>query len=365
MTVTEERPSSSTNPAQPEAQLADYTRSGLDMLRAHPEMILGTITWFSIPEHGGLVSHADLTGWFAAAGLDAKYLPRLPQPMDCFRAASGELARRPAYPHPAGNARLRVVEVHADDEVIIRYLMRDLVDTGSSATVSTARVATLRLFRGAHDPMTGRRDLTRQHVRTEMHSLLEAVGPDNKPVAVAPVPMGAVDREQVQAALDAFDVRYTQLRSFLQGQAVRAVVRNYLRAGMQAISVKPASGVYYVHTVHQAVIDALQSVLTRISGCSMHQLPLLDLPEQRQMLMTAFEDEVEKEIQGLLDEIAKLGGRERIPAKLYAALTEQYQRLLDQADMYSEILQVSQDRAGAALELAMTGLAQLGRSVKA
>jgi hypothetical protein len=150
---------------------------------------------------------------------------------------------------------------------------------------------------------------------------------------------------------------YTRYYAFLDGQKIRAVVRNYL-GYLNALEIK--GGVYFVHSNRVQELMNLQKVVASLPGCHLDLIPLVDLPSARTMIVETFQREAVESLNTLVKDIAHVkGSRKSITSDAYAKLQRQYEVVMNRAVEYTRTLAVSQDVTSAAAELALDALTDL------
>lgn len=317
------------------------------------DRFVGSVLWFSITgtvqydNHKRVnipvrITHDQLEKWFDELDLDPDYLPPRIKAVDAFRRSTTESQREyPVDPKTGVMATLMVREVTYDNEQVVRHVVKEVRDPRGQKLDYQPHMATLKFVRGGRTAKG-----KRPGGEAFKHAILQGVT--------------GQDRKQVEDLIENAVERYKDLSTNLHADAIRAVIRNYLTS-LNAISVKPSGGVYFVHMSRQKTVDALQELVQRIGqGCSFHQLPLLDTVDQREMLTEAFQTEVEDEVRGLLKDVAglndKIGGTGKIPQSKYTELNLRYQSIVERSEEYTRVLGLAQGRAGSALELALDGI---------
>lgn len=353
----------------------------LDQYRAQvaalaPDRIIGSILWFSITgtvdrTNGRRavlpvrVTHDQLAAWFSDLDLDERFLPPRIKKIDAFRTATSSIKGTSYDLATEGQcAEFMVTEIDANPEFVLRHVIREVRDKRAGQS-TYAHIATLKFFRGARSS-AGKRHSMEHYKATVNHTLVE-VGLDGKKTGKT-YPLDAEDKFRVESLIDKINLDYTDLSANLHAQAIRAVIRNYL-VHLNAIAVKPSGGVYFVHNSRQKTIDSLQELVKRIGqGCSFHMIPLPDTTEQREMLTEAFEAEVEDDCRLLLAEIAEANDKSKarsnkIPAKKYADLSARYRDVQERSEEYTRVLGLAQERAAAALEIALDSVMDLATRI--
>lgn len=370
-----------------------------------PSKILGSILFFSIAGTTEIVdgkrvqkpvriSEDDLSRIFEDEDLDKRFLPPRIKKVDAFRKATsaagatydvpfiitwsaacpkcGEMydVPNPKNTYECANdqspltpvekrvaqegvtAELMVREVNTDNERVVRHIVKERRDRRAERLHYEEHIATLTFYRG-----TKRTRGTAQSGEKMQAKIMPSVTGE--------------DRDQVEKMIDGAKSNYDDLANYLHADAIRAVVRNYL-VYLNAISVKPNGGVYFVHSSRQKTVDALERMVERIGqGCSFQQVPLLDDVSgyQRQKLTDAFQAEVEDDVRLLNKNITELREKSKdknsgkIDPKAFAEISARYQNIIERSEEYTRVLGLAQGRAASALELAMDNVADLATKV--
>jgi len=154
-------------------------------------------------------------------------------------------------------------------------------------------------------------------------------------------------------------------KGHLNSYAVREWVRSAV-IGMKATHVKPTGGIYFVSKEHEAELEELEGLVSKLGSSSVHFLPLVDTGKQREMLKAAFESESIGEIDELLAEIAAITSdpNKKITEKAYNQLMDRFDHLGDKLDDYNLILKTNMGQVGARLDLFDAGLRRLQPHIK-
>lgn len=331
------------------------------------DKFIGSLLWFTITgkdEFTGKytpvrITRDQLAEWFEELDLDPKYLPARIWKVNAFRKASSAVRQEYDGPEPGQTTVLRVVEIDHNDEWVLRHVLRDVHDKRTQTT-TTSHVATLKFFKA----VSAGKAKTGEHYKTSINHNLIELGLDQQPTN-RKYPLGLVDQQHVEQLLADFEDRYAEMAINLDANAVRAVVRNYV-LGINSIMVKPSGGIYFAHTSRWPTIDKLQQLVKKVGqGCSFSQTPLIDTPNERELLTEAFQSQVTTHVDRLLKDIAeanetakgKPGGR--IPVAEYTGFSSRFADLMSKADEYTRVLGLSQGRAASSLELVMDAIGDM------
>jgi len=317
--------------------------------------MLGSLLWFTIAgkrldddegESASVqVTRPQMAAWFEELGLDMNYLPAAARAVDAFRAASSDVGVRYDLPAEGQRAELVVQEVTNSSEVVVRHVLREVIDARSQA-VRQDKVAELKFYRASRTNR-GRRPGTESWKYVILRGL-----PD-------------LDAGHVQALINRFGERYLQHLEYVSTKALRKTIREYV-VDMQAILIIPTGGVYFVHEDRAEEVAGLKELVKRIDeGSSFHTVPLPDTPAQREMLTTAFEDEVTKYTRRLQAKINDLpdwhNPNAMIPPATYRECSREYQYILDRAEHHTSRLGLREERAAEAVAAVREQLVEMSQ----
>lgn len=295
--------------------------------------ILGYLVAYTITTGGDSptldVSREQLDEWWPELGLDKVFLPGAPHMIDAFRTATTQQAVE--YRSDDGaRYRLVVQEMKSEQDLVIRWVMRQGLSEGSSSS----KVAEIKFFRPR------RRNVGRvrgsEDVKVSLHAGL-----------------AGVDREQVQLFVDTCLERYESLRRTLTPRRVRLLLHDYL-SRLDGVPILLASAIYFIPT---AGIDTARALRTFVERCGEHcrmmLVPVIDDEEQRAMLLHAIDRDVEDRARRTLNAI--VSWQQQNPTKpptpgRTKGWTQEYQGLEGLVARYAESLDMAFPRAADALE---------------
>ena len=328
------------------------------------ESFIGSLIWFSI---AGVIDRTDgkkstipirvtrdlLVKWFDELDLNPAFLPPPISRSNAFRAATSDMERTYALPEEGVSANLLMREVLYDTERVVRHVILETRDR-RGAKLTYDKVASITFFRG--DKNARGTAASGEQYKCRIADGLEQIHLD-----------------AIKALLDDLQTRFNDLSTSLQSQAIRAVIRNYV-THLNAIPVKPSGGLYFIHNTRQRHLDSLQELVSRIGqGSTFSQCPLIDTSAQREMLSSAFEDDVEDEVRLLLEDLSEIQDKAKkknqrtgyVTPHSYAAAMNKWQRIAERSAEYTETLGLRQERAAAALETALTAVVDMQRHLAA
>lgn len=249
------------------------------------DAFLGSLLWFTISQADVNLEKArkDLQ----ALGLDDSLLRKGFRPVDAFRKATNEFAHKFA---PSANQRAEflVRQVGQDSEQSHRHVVLERAEyaAGKKRRVEYETVAELVFTRGTKK----NGEYTGYRVQSKRVGLLVELEPH--------------EEAWLNDHLDTLNPRFHHLMEHMDSHAVRSFVRDYIYS-LQGILAKESGGLYFVRQQHSATLADLGKWVKSV-GSSFHSLPLLNMADQRQMIMEALEDETVKECERLMDDIAAI-----------------------------------------------------------
>lgn len=335
----------------------------------------GSVCWFSIT---GTVDRTDGTRktiatrvardlmavWFSDLGLDDAYLPKAPKAVDVFRKATSKLKAEyiPDSKHMGTRSVLRVVEVEKTDTYVLRHVMRDVIDAKDHLHTS-AHVATLKYFHPSR--ILRRQGYTGSYKAAILDQVVE-VGLDGKTTG-RQFPLPTVDRTHLEEALADVQTRYDLDLNHLDSDSIRAILRNYL-VDLKAIPLK--AGLYFLPTFHQDTLESLRELVGRIGqGCTLDELPLIDTPDKRAMVVDAFHTDVQSRLNALMADIATVNetalksGGGVIPPRDYQRISAGYADVLSRLEEHAKLIASTGRRSDSALDMVSASLTGMAKRV--
>lgn len=304
-------------------------------------VLLGRIVMFTITDEH--ITRQDLENRFLSLGLDTDMLPPEIKPIDAFKKATSEAKEK--YDLPGGRQAIVLCrDVSSNAEYVRRQITREVKDS-RARTLSYSKAIDCTFYRARTQPdANGRQKVVKGSERVQ--------------IKIDPTDLDQTELTAVKQIAQNIEQRYQQYYNHLDGNRLRATVRDYLKH-LNAIEIK--GGVYFVHVKHSDELQRLQTLVDGLGGgCMMHSIPLVDIERERKMIALAFEREASESLQDIAKECAALkGSRKSISPAAYARIKEQYDEVVEKANEHMVTLQVSHDITGAAAEVALKALLDL------
>lgn len=264
--------------------------SYLDKIEALPaEAFLGSLVFFSVSQADVELETArtELT----RLGLPLDNLRRNLRPVDAYRKSTAAMTRK-FNPVDGVRSELLVRSLGEDADQAYRQLILERVQTkqGKRRRVFYEAVAAVTWNRGSRGPNGEYVGHSVEHQR--MTDLLAT-------------PLTAEEDEWLTVCLNTFSASYQRCLTHLDTHAVRSYIRETIYEQLGGTCVKGSGGLYFVKQEHADTVAKLGQ-WTRGVGSEFHALPLLNLQDQREMILAAFEEETLEDVGKLQDEIAKI-----------------------------------------------------------
>jgi hypothetical protein len=314
------------------APIANYTDAIANLPQ---EAFLGSLIYFSIS--GADVNLENAHRDLGSAGLSTNGLRKNLRPVDAFRKATNEFKHRFSESAQGIRSELMVRSVGEDGLQAYRHLVleRTVVQKGKRRRLFYDKVGELTFTRGA-----------KKNGEYEGHGV-EARRMTNNIAS----PLTLEEDQWLTEKLITFQDRYNHLLRYMDSHAVRTFVREYIY-DLSGICVKGSGGLYFVSQQHADEIAKL-GAWVRSVGSEFHSLPLLNLTEQREMILEAFEEETIEEVGRLMTEVSKiLSDPDRsIEEKTFDAYALRAAELKQKVVEYNGMLGARADRAAIELDL--------------
>lgn len=319
--------------------LTDYTDqlAGLD-----PSSFIGVSLYFEFNQPR--VTRADLEAHFLDLDLNDDFIPPPLNPTDAYKRATGADARYKIENEQGQRTEYFVRDVDHDDDRIIRHIVREVRDS-KGKRLEYDEVGEAIFYRASRTPGGG-------------HSILFKVHESD---------LSTWEQERVREFIDRMNNAFHFFTQFYYTQAIRDMIRKYIES-LNAVPMRRGGAIYFVHVSRwDTIIKLVELVNDRIGyGCRLHMMPLIDTGYQRSMLSEAFQDEVEKQSDKLLGQIASLNekyGGKKVPANKYAKIQAEWQDLTDRSEEYSRIFNRRQERSATALEMALDAVMEMATRI--
>lgn len=309
------------------------------------EAFLGSLLWFTISNADVNLEQArtDLT----TLGLDAGLLRDGFRPVDAFRKASNEFGHKFAAVD-SQRAEFLVRQVGQDCGQSHRHIVLERAEyaAGKRRRVAYDTVAELVFTRGAKN----------KGVYSGFGLQAKRVGLD--------VDMQPDEEMWLTARLDSIQERFEHLYTHLDSHAVRTFVRDYIY-GLQGLLAKESGGLYFVQQEYAHDLTGLGDWVRGI-GSAFHSLPLLNMADQRQMILQALEDETVKEVERLMEDIATIlrEPNRTITDGTYDGFSQKAMDMQSRMANYTRILGQRSDRAALDVDMFSKQLFALAARIK-
>jgi hypothetical protein len=309
---------------------------------------LGRLLWYTVTDLK--ITREQLASIFAAHGIDEKYLPNPISARDSFRRATKEAEQKRIEikddtraagndtPAPDANAtdkapekkgtkclNLMVREVFMNHELIIRQLVREIVDG--------------------------------QNKRLDYRPIYELALEEDR-FSASPLVDDISDIEK--AKVEAIELDYEDGKINYNGRHLRDVV-NKILFDCNKVAVRPSGGVYFTPIAYEETTLALQHAVSDLGEYTvtcekskMWSIPVIDVSEQRDMIQETLEDQVKNESQALIKEMAEIIQKGRkVTAKTAAQYIDRVKGLQGMVKEYEDMLEREIISSQANLEAAM------------
>jgi len=280
---------------------------------------------------------------FADRDLDPNYIPPDPTAAQAFLNSTGEKARALSYRLGGQSYFAEMKPVGSDRETITRAVMSyRVVD---KKHLEGREVGTLTFFKQARGKPGSER------VRFSIHDD-RLHGSDERPI--------------LEGWLNSIHADYNWYKTYLYDQPIRQMVQKYIEERLNGIKVLTSGGCYFVHRSRWDELRRLSEAVVALSPMfALNLCPLPDLPEMRDMIIEAYQDEIVDDVTSLVEKIEKFraSGR-KVTGEVVSEFSGDVRGIASRAEEHSRVLDVSQDRTAGALESAYAVLAGLASQIE-
>ena len=313
------------------------------------EAFLGSLLFFSISMANVNLAnaHRDLT----AAGLSTDRLRKNLRPVDAFKKAAKRIEKK--FPVRDGiRSEIMVRPVGEDGDQAYRHIIleRAVVQAGKKRRVFFEKVGEITFTRGTKDRKTGDYSGHGIESRRTTDNLGQPLTPEE-------------DQWLTEQLLTLQD-HYDHLLHYMDSHAVRTFVREYIY-DLSATCVKGSGGLYFIKQDHADEVQLLGKWVESI-GSEFHSLPLLNLAEQKEMILGAFEDETVSEVERLMSEISKIlsDSDRKITEKTFDDYADKASALAAKAQEYNTLLGTKAELAAVQIDLFGKQVLQLSSRIR-
>ena len=298
------------------------------------EAFLGSLLYFSISQADVNLENArrDLT----AAGLSTDTLRKNLRPVDAFKKAAKRVEKK--FKEDDGiRSEIMVRPVGEDGDQSYRHIIleRAVVQAGKKRRVFYEKVGEITFTRGI------KKDGEYEGHSVEVRRTTANLGS----------PLKDFEDQWLTEQLATFQDHYDHLLRYMDSHAVRTFVREYIYA-LSGTCVKESGGLYFIKQDHHDEVERLSQWVKSI-GSEFHTLPLLNLAEQKEMILDAFEEETIQEVERLMGELAKILGDpdRKIEEKTFDAYADKAAALTTKVQEYNSMLGSKAERASYEIQL--------------
>lgn len=269
----------------PSIQITSYTHQAKGI---PDDAILGHVLWFTVSNVDVPITAAKAS--LTANGLNANHLRTQMRPVDAFRKTTKEIEKRFPKNDEGIRSNFLVRPVGQDRDTAHRHVVleRARAEKGRKRRLLYTTVAEVVFHRGT------KKDGVYSGYRTD-------VVKKNDPS----VTMTTQEEEWLKIHLDNFQARFRHHMNHLDGNAVRQFVRDTIYREMLGVCIKESGGVYFVQHKHKQLLDGLNQFVNDV-GSTFHDLPLVDLDEQREMVLSAYQDETVADLRKATEDLAEI-----------------------------------------------------------
>lgn len=265
-------------------QVSTYTQQATTV---PDDAILGHVLWFTVSNVDVSISKAQAS--IASNGLSGAHLRTQMRPVDAFRKATKEIEKRFPKNDQGFRSNFLVRPVGQDPDTAHRHVVleRARAEKGKKRRLLYTTVAEIVFHRGVKKDgaYSGYRvEIVEKEVTTQMTTQEE---------------------DWLSIHLKNFQSRFRHHMNHLDGNAIRQFVRDTIYREMLGVCIKESGGVYFVQHKHKSLLDGLNSFVNDV-GSTFHDLPLVDLDEQREMVLAAYQDETVADLRRATEDLADI-----------------------------------------------------------
>lgn len=309
-----------------------------DTGRLPSDAVLGDLAITTISE--GAYDRDSLEELFKDLGLDTELIPPTSTAMDAFNKAT----RRKDFEYDMSNGSTGYIQIDEvtspnPNEFVGRMLTRREKVKGRPA-LGFDKIGEVRLYRGVRRGTNRRVDDSAARLQ-----ILLATNDPN-------LEMSNAEAATIREFAATIKADYEQFTQTVDGNAMRKMIRTYLRSKLDAVKVKDS--VYFVPAMHQDELGRLREAMGLITGCQLDLIPLVDLKDQREHVMRAFQEDTEEALKSLAVEMQK-AHTAGITPKVLIRLRGQYEEVMARVNTYASTLGESAVRTTSTSDV-VTGL---------
>jgi hypothetical protein len=271
------------------------------------------------------------------------------RPVDAFRKSSRRFGKKFRL-EKGVRSEIMVRPVGEDGEQAYRHLVLERVVTekGRKRRVFYEKVGELTFTRG--------RKVEGEYVGDGVES--------RRTTAHLSDDLTAAEDQWLTEQLATFEDNYDHLCRYMDSHAVRTFVREYIY-NLSGVCVKESGGLYFIKQEHAEEVQKL-AAWVRSVGSEFHTLPLLNLVDQREMILEALETDTIAEVGRLGNEITKIlnDPDRKIEEKTYEAYAMQAAELAAKVKDYDNMLGSKAQRATIELEMFGQQIMTLGTRIR-
>lgn len=304
-------------------------------MTAIPSEFLGVLCMYSITsgvaDEPLPITREELEAAFTELKLEPGFLPAPVRGVEAFRAATSNLSD--SWTSNGLKYKVSVRETDRTDDYVTRQMLASWTD--ADGIPQERRVADLQFFRPRR--VTAGRIRGTEKLKTMLHRGLDDL-----------------DRERLDALVKKARSQYDMYVHRLTPHAMRLLVRQYLQF-LGGVSLRAgAGGAYFLPLDQLEQVRVLRELVRRFGPqCRLMYTPMVDDPEQRDMIRDSVELDVEARVQSQLHDIEDW--RRRNPGKtpgvtIVRSWTDEHDLLADLLVDYGDLLNVAFGRAADQLE---------------